>query len=123
MLKSIVIISLVTLLIFSGIHYFGGDTISVRDQKWILVECIAMASIAMVLVWLSAKFRQTEDPYLRTQSLYINTLLKFLTAALVIGAFVLINRPDYQRSTVYLMLGIYLVYHIITTVLLLRSSE
>ncbi len=95
---------------------------SVVHKKWAYLET-ALLAIVSGLVYVYNKYLGSQDAYTRLQSVYIATFSKFLVAAGTIAAYVLSDRESFTRPTLFLLMGVYLIFLIFVSAVAIKQSS
>lgn len=83
---------------------------------------LALALITMISYSLSRKGITSSNPNAMVRAVYASTLAKLMLCVACIAVYILMNRPNVNKATIFLFMFFYLVYTVFETIHLYRKS-
>jgi hypothetical protein len=84
---------------------------------------IVMALITLISYSLNRKGMSSDNPNVIVRAVYASTLAKLMLCIVAIAVYVIVNRHNISKATIFLFMFIYLVYTVFETSHLLRTSK
>jgi len=86
----------------------------------LLIGNLVLALVSLFSYMMSRKGLQTANNNAFVRAVYGSTLSKLMICVLGIGAYVFTYRPHVSKATIFILLGLYLVYTIFETLSLFK---
>ncbi len=88
----------------------------------LMIGNIVLALVTLVSYSTSRKGLTAENPNVFVRSVYASTLSKLMLCVVGIAAYVIANRSQVSKATIFILLFFYLVYTVLETWQLFRAS-
>jgi hypothetical protein len=89
----------------------------------LLVGNLLLALVTLFSYWLCRKGLTSTNNHAFVRMVYASTLSKMMLCLIGITAYVLINRPDVSKATIFILMFLYLVYTVFETLQLFRLTR
>lgn len=83
---------------------------------------VALALITLISYSLSRKGMASENPNAIVRAVYASTLAKLMLCVACIAVYIIMNRSNVSKATIFLFMFFYLLYTVFETVHLYRKS-
>jgi hypothetical protein len=98
------------------IFLFKGQLINAGNHVWVLVTGNGLlAIITGISYFLTRRGLGQDNSHAFVRSVYASTLIKLMLCLFGIGIYVVVNRSHISKSTIFLLMGLYVVYTVFET--------
>lgn len=103
--------------ILNGVLFlFKNQLINAGNHHWVLIAGNAiLAAVTAYSYFITRKGAGADNNNAFVRMVYASTLLKLMLCLLGIGIYVVINRSNISKSTIFLLMGLYVVYTVFET--------
>lgn len=117
--KGFLVITVITLLLLSAVFFFLAP---VFDRTALHIGNIVMAVLSLASYTIITK-QLSARPMAFVRSVSAASYLKILVCVIGILTYIMINRPDVHKPSIFMLMGIYAVYTIIETIFVQRLAR